>query len=161
MVPRIVLELRVSVHLRNYSIFGNLKMSLLFSRTGRPDRTCSTLCIRSEYIVQRLKLESARIEGKVGRENTSRISNGFRFRAVRGVLPRSFPGVLKISVIFLLKVRLFLASERESVHLVLAEDLSHMLVEEIQFISNSEGKIFCLLCRELSDLLIFLVQPWH
>lgn len=35
---------------------------------------------------------------------TSRTSNGFRFLAVRGVLPRSLPGVLKISVTFLFAV---------------------------------------------------------
>ena len=35
---------------------------------------------------------------------TSRTSNGFRFLAVRGVLPRNLPGVLNISVTLLLTV---------------------------------------------------------
>jgi hypothetical protein len=34
---------------------------------------------------------------------TMRASRGFTFRAVRGVLPRNFPGVLKISATFLCK----------------------------------------------------------
>lgn len=37
-------------------------------------------------------------------EHTIRVSNGLRLRAVRGVLPRSFPGVLKISVTLLQQI---------------------------------------------------------
>lgn len=89
------------------------------------------------------------------------MSNGLRFRAVRGVFPRNLPGVLKTSVILLSNISILRRMKKmpiiEAVHLIFAEDLCHVLVEEIQLVPNRKSKVFRLLPRELIDLLILLV----
>ena len=88
---------------------------------------------------------------------TSRTSSGFRFRAVRGVFPRSFPGVLNISVILLGSISIIYVLQQKTLHVVLVEDVGHMLIEKVQLISDREGKVVRFLGRELRDLLVLLV----
>ena len=68
---------------------------------------------------------------------TSRISKGFRFLAVRGVLPRNLPGVLNISVTLLFRSQQALhVSRRSPIHLTAAENLRHMFVQPFYLVAG-------------------------
>ena len=93
-------------------------------------------------------------------ERTARVSKGFRFLIVRGVFPLSFPGVLKISVTFLLTVSLAHYSQlRLVIHSIVAEDFGHMFVEPFKFIARRERKVLRFLISELCDLLPLILDP--
>jgi len=69
-----------------------------------------------------------------------------RFLAVRGVFPRILPGVLKTFPMSLLE----LVDEKEDgevgcLHIALAEDLSHVLVEPFELMLGRESDFFSLI----------------
>ena len=119
-----------------------------------------SLSVGQEDICQRLQVVSVIARSWTPKVLTSRTSNGFRFLAVRGVLPRSLPGVLKISVTFLFGVSKPKKSYKQSfVHLIFAENLRHMLVEPFHLIAGRESKVFCFLSTEPGDLIILVIDP--
>jgi len=70
---------------------------------------------------------------------TARTSRGLAFLTVLGVFPRNFPGVLNISATFLNPdISLGLKGMVVYSHLVLVEDLSHMLIQPFCLIPRRE-----------------------
>lgn len=81
---------------------------------------------------------------------TARGSAGV-LRIVLGVFPRSLPGVLKASAMFLPDVSDCQSGVREElvIRMVLVEDSRHVLVEPVQFVSRGEGKLLDLRLYDL------------
>ena len=84
---------------------------------------------------------------------TTRPSATTGLRAVRGVLPRSFPGVLKVSAKFLMTVSYPVHYQdlvsAEYIRFVLVEDTSHVLVQPVHLISRRVRKLLDLCVDDL------------
>lgn len=95
---------------------------------------------------------------------TTRASAGF-LRAVLGVFPRSFPGVLKASANFLLTISTSSTIENGSwcrecgVRLVLVKDTVHVLVEPIQLVSCGIRELLKLILCYLKRIRTLICDP--
>ena len=79
---------------------------------------------------------------------------------VRGVLPRSFPGVLNISVTLLCLVNAVIIRVQDGdIHSIIAKYLCHVLIKPVDFIAGSECKILSFLIDELRNLISLVSYP--
>lgn len=124
-------------------IFGYSELGNLFLNASMIRFTCKRFPIGRKEIRQRLEIGISRSSTSQGDcKHAARASIGLRFLAVLGVLPRNLPGVLKISVTFLIFVSIYLVSAKTSyIHLIFAEDVGHMLVQPFHLIASRESKV--------------------
>lgn len=108
-----------------------------------------------EYLTQRLFCSlSVRVSvaSRYQTKLTIRLSSRFTFRAVRGVFPLIFPGVLKTSVKLLLMVSAE-SSVRGGVgcnsRLTFGEDLCHVFIQPVHLMSNRILDLFHFLVDQL------------
>ena len=81
-------------------------------------------------------------------------------RAVRGVFPRNFPGVLKTSSLFLQPdQQLRQCAGRRDLLSILCKDLGHVLVEPFKLIAHREAKVLDLLRDQVIRLLPLVEDP--
>ena len=99
---------------------------------------------------------------------TTRDSSMLRFRTVRGVLPRNFPGVLNTSVKLLNTIVsinvLFLADNKVPVvghnaQLIIVEDICHMLIQPIHLMAHGIFNLLHFLIHQLRNILFFCRYP--
>lgn len=85
---------------------------------------------------------------------------GSFFLAVLGVLPRSLPGVLKTSVRFLRACKkMNSVSAVKVLHLLLTEDVAHVLVEPFQLVSCGITEFLNFLLNQFVRVLSFFLYP--
>jgi hypothetical protein len=92
---------------------------------------------------------------------TTRASAGF-LRAVLGVFPRSFPGVLKASANFLLEISTYSSSLWHldcGVRLVFVEYAGHVFIEPVQLIPCGVGELLNLILCYLKRSRTLVCNP--
>ena len=93
---------------------------------------------------------------------TTRMLLGSAFLVVRGVFPRSFPGVLKSSATFLWSrsvMRQSGSAQGRNTHLVFREDLSHVLVEPVHLVARRKGELLNLGLRDRQGRISLFCDP--
>ena len=126
-------------------------------------RASAVLCVWCENWGERLRIVSEFGLAMAERESpTLRASPTFCLRTVRGVLPRSFPGVLNTSITFLFIQSAPNASsmgESNCLQSLLGENVGHMFVQPLHLIANRETKILHFLGDEVVCLMALIKNP--